>query len=153
MKLTDNVFRANVGAIIVNHNDDVLAFERLKLAGAWQLPQGGLNEGEDPRNAVIREVCEETGLVPDDLEILGESLEWIAYELPHALRNQKVGRGQVQKWFKLRLRVDADSIDFAKVKEREFSSWKWVRMSELTKQVVDFRKPIYVKLMEIFQLP
>src|SRR5688500_15927609 len=144
--LPDNVFRANVGCVLVNDDNRVLALERRSITGAWQLPQGGLEEGEAPEAAILREVHEETGLRPEGLEIVSEYPEWIAYELPPDKRNSKVGRGQVQKWFLLRMRGSGEELDLEASGEQEFARWKWTTFDWILRNVVEFRRPTYIKL-------
>lgn len=149
-KLPDNVFRAGVGAIIVSDHGKVLAFERLKIPGAWQFPQGGLDEGEDPGDCVIREVEEETGLRAGDLERLTESTGWHAYELPRERQGQRHGRGQVQKWFVFRLKGSEEAIRLDADDRPEFRAWRWMTMDELIENTVPFRKPLYRALAKEF---
>ena len=151
-ELPDNVFRANVGGIVVNSENLILALERTAIPGAWQLPQGGLEEGEQPEVAVVREVCEETGLAPTDFQIIDEYPEWIAYELPTDKRNSKVGRGQVQKWFLLKLTANDGGINLNKGPEPEFRNWRWTTFSWLVDRVVSFRRSTYRKLAIQFRL-
>ena len=143
--LPDNVFRANVGAVISNGAGLVLALERADFRGSWQLPQGGLEKNETVRDAVYREVFEETALEAASLRLLGEHPEWLAYELPPEKRTGKHGRGQVQKWFLFRL--DASSPRLSEAKAGEFVSWKWMRFPELIERTADFRRPTYEKLV------
>jgi putative (di)nucleoside polyphosphate hydrolase len=89
-------FRANVGVAVLNDEGHLLAFERYDVPGAWQLPQGGLDEGEEPLEAARRELREETRLTWDQVELLGEHPRWLAYELGAEQRTRDTGRGQVQ---------------------------------------------------------
>ncbi|WP_288147232.1 RNA pyrophosphohydrolase [Thomasclavelia cocleata] len=144
--LPDNVFRANVGAILVNNNGYVMVFERLKIKNAWQFPQGGLNENEEPLDAIYREILEETGLTMETLTLISEFPEWLAYELDEKMRSSKHGRGQVQKWFLFEFKGNDNQIDIVNVEEQEFSAWKWMKISEVLEIVPSFRKSIYRKL-------
>lgn len=144
--LPNNVFRANVGAVIINNNKEVLAFERLEIKGAWQFPQGGLNEGEEPLEAIYREIAEETSIKKDKLELITEYPDWLAYELSEEMRTPKHGRGQVQKWFFFKFLGTDSNIDIINVNEQEFSSWKWMNMGKLIEIAPSFRKVIYIKL-------
>lgn len=141
---TKMTFRAGVVAVIRRGNGDVLAFERADVSGAWQLPQGGLDAGEDPYDTVWREVAEETGLGPDQLEILGEYPEWVVYELPADRRSAKTGLGQAQKWFVFRV---VDDAVVPTPDQREFVAWKWVTPSWLAEHVVDFRRASYERVL------
>ena len=148
-KIPPQTFRANVGAVIINADGLVLAFERKKIPGTWQFPQGGLDEGEEPSEAVKREVLEETGIDESHLEPLGTVPRWLAYELPEEMRSQKTGRGQVQKWFLFRFTGTDDEITMGDGKE--FKAWQWITMQELLPKVVSFKQQIYQELGEYFK--
>ncbi len=140
MKRPRQYFRAGVGAAIINDRGLVLALERSDIRGAWQLPQGGMKASEDPREAVIREVAEETGIRESDLQLLDEFPAPLVYELPVDVRTKKTGRGQVQHWFLFRFKGTDTVID---VKGGgEFRSWKWVPFEYLFGVVVGFRRPV-----------
>lgn len=148
--MSKEFFRANVGAIIVDTTGYVLACKRADLEhDAWQLPQGGMDQGETPREAVYREIEEETGIAPAQLVLLDEATEWMAYELPAAYRSARTGRGQVQKWFVFRFVGSDEDIH---PDQREFSDWRWSTLMGLSEHVVEFRRPIYRKLLAEFQL-
>jgi putative (di)nucleoside polyphosphate hydrolase len=136
-------FRANVVAVVTNDEGEVMAFERSDVAGAWQLPQGGVDEGETPEEAAWRELAEETGLGERDVELADEYPEWTAYELPTGPR--KNGRmGQVQRWFTFRVIDD----DIQPVPDGvEFRSWKWVKREWLVDHVVEFRRASYRRVL------
>ena len=104
-------FRAGVGGVIVDQRGRVLAFQRSAIPGAWQLPQGGIEEDEEPIDALWRELREETGLTADNVELVGEVPEWLGYLLPVGDQSEKTGRGQVHKWFVLRARTSAFRCD------------------------------------------
>ena len=139
-------FRANVGIVVMNLSGLVLACERTDVAGAWQLPQGGLQQGEEPLDAAYRELEEETGIGRKMIELVDEYPEWLAYELPPGSRNLKKGRGQVQKWFLFRFRGQEKDIQPG----HEFQSWKWMKLTDLAKETAPFRRPIYEKLARAF---
>lgn len=136
-------FRANVVAVVTNDKGRVMAFERSDVPGAWQLPQGGVDEGETPEQAVWRELREETGLSKKDVEMVGEYPDWTAYELPTGPR--KNGRmGQIQRWFTFRVkRADVEPQPDGV----EFNSWKWVKREWLVDEVIDFRRPSYRRVL------
>ena len=141
-------FRAGVGAWVTNERGQVLAFRRMDVRpDSWQLPQGGIRRGEDPPDALRRELAEEAGLWPEDYEVVGAVPEWLAYELPEACRSRKTGRGQAQKWFLCRILGDASRIRPDRV---EFDAWQWMEPEELLRQTVDFRKPVYRRLLDVF---
>ncbi len=135
-------FRASVGAVIVNRRQ-VLALERSDSPGSWQFPQGGIDEGEEPLTAVLREVREETGIVADELILVREHPRLLSYELPPAWRSPKVGRGQTQRWFLFRLRRE-EAISLPS--PGEFRAWRWLAFPELLPLTADFRRPIYQEL-------
>jgi len=128
--------------IVVRHHDDerVLAFERSDIRDAWQLPQGGLDHGEEPVDAAWRELGEEAGLGPAEVELVGEHPDWVVYEVPTPKRGGKIGRGQVQRWFTFRARrADIEPVPDGK----EFRDWRWVEAEWLVDHVVEFRRPGY----------
>jgi putative (di)nucleoside polyphosphate hydrolase len=145
-------FRASVGIAVLDPDGSVLAFERHDLPGAWQLPQGGLEEGEEPPDAARRELFEETGLRWDQVELLGEHPGWLAYELDAAVRRPDIGRGQVQKWFVVRLADPNATVDLGRIDERkgrpEFRASAWIALSELLERAAPFRLPVYGPLVE-----
>ena len=142
-------FRANVGAVILNADGLVLALERKKIPGAWQFPQGGLDEGEEPLGAIKREILEETGIQEARLELLSSIPNWLAYEYPEEVRRQKGWRGQVQKWFLFRFKGLDQEITLGD--QKEFKAWKWITMHELFPKVVPFKQPVYQELVEYFK--
>lgn len=142
-------FRAGVVAI-VRHPDlqRVMAFERADARGSWQLPQGGLQEGEVPVEAAWRELLEETGLGRDHVELLAEFPDWVVYELPDAIRAMKAGRrdrlGQAQKWF---LFQASDEALEPTPDGREFVAWRWVEPEWLIAHVPDWRSDAYQRVL------
>ncbi len=143
MKKGTQFFRANAGAVIVNSEGLVLALERADVPGAWQMPQGGLDRGEEPETAVKREVQEETGILDKNLDFVADLLPLLVYELPPQYRNKKTGRGQVQYWYLYRFTGNDKSI---KPDQKEFRAWKWMPLVKLAAETVSFRKPLYAEL-------
>jgi putative (di)nucleoside polyphosphate hydrolase len=155
--VNDLPYRRNVGAVLFNPSGLVLIAHRIGMPmregpdGGWQLPQGGIDEGEDPREAVLRELEEEIGTA--NAEIIGEHPDWLHYDLPPHLLGVAWGgrfRGQRQKWFALRflgqdsdVRLDADS-------HPEFDAWRWVELAQLPALAVAFKRPVYQSLAEAF---
>lgn len=148
MSFPAQYFRAGAGAVILNCKGLILALERADVSGAWQLPQGGLEAFEEPHQAALREVAEETGIVETALELLDTYPEPLVYELPDIARTEKTGRGQVQYWFLYRFYGSDDTID---VKSGgEFCAWKWTTFQNLLHTAIDFRKSLYRKLADRF---
>jgi putative (di)nucleoside polyphosphate hydrolase len=148
MTLNTQFFRAGVGAVITDRAGCVLALERSDIPGAWQMVQGGLEDGEEPIEAVFREIEEETGIPRSRLELLTAHPEPLVYELPESARNQKTGRGQVQYWFLFALNGDRDAIDLGH--SLELKEWRWMSLAELTALTVGFRVPTYRRLDDCF---
>lgn len=133
-------FRAGVVAVVSNSHGQILAFERSDVANAWQLPQGGIEVGERPEVAVWRELGEETGLGPTEVELVGEHPVWMVYEFPDHVRSAGKRLGQAQRWFTFAARSDdviptPDGV--------EFVSWRWVEPAWLIERVVGFRSDVY----------
>ncbi len=140
-------FRANAAAVIINSKGKVLAFERSDLKDAWQFPQGGIDYDEDPKNTIIREIVEETGLDPEkDLELIAQHPEWLAYEFPLNTRPKGWSRGQVQKWFLFRVKDDNVKPSLSKAESPEFVNWRWAELDEIVDKMVYFKKPVYEKV-------
>ena len=142
-------FRAGAGAVIANSRGRVLVFEREDKPGAWQFPQGGLKRRETWRQAVYREIKEETGLSASDLRLLGEYPEPLVYELPARAQSPKTGLGQVQHWFYFQL-VSEDREPTIP-RDSEFERWRWTSFDALLRSVVPFRRPLYRRLRTHFR--
>ncbi|MFQ5773696.1 MAG: RNA pyrophosphohydrolase [Kiloniellaceae bacterium] len=145
-------YRPGVGLMLLNRRGQVFVARRIDTPGAaWQMPQGGIDEGETPREAAWRELREEVGTTK--AEIVAESRAWLRYDLPPDLVPKVWGgrfRGQKQKWFALRfLGTDAD-IDIATA-EPEFSAWRWAELDELPELIVPFKRRLYVELVAEFR--
>jgi putative (di)nucleoside polyphosphate hydrolase len=128
-KAKHETFRAGVGAVILSQKGKLLALERRDIEGAWQLPQGGLKKGEEPSQAVYRELKEETGLNENEIEFLARASHLLAYELPLALRSEKTGRGQVHYWYLFAFKGDEQRITLGD--KKEFRAWRWLSWDEL----------------------
>ena len=148
MKPPSQYFRAGMGAVIIDGGGRVLVLERSDIPGAWQLPQGGLEEGEEPSTAILREINEETGIPQNDLELIDEYPEPLIYELPPKARSRKTGRGQVQYWFLFRFKGNESQIDISR--SDEFTAWRWMSVKQILTDVVDFRARVYRLLTEHF---
>jgi putative (di)nucleoside polyphosphate hydrolase len=142
-------FRAGVGAVLLNGRGQVLVLERSDIHGAWQLPQGGLEPGEEPLDAVLREIQEETGISRERLRHLGRLQEPLAYVLPREARTPKTGMGQVQWWFCFRY-LGSDS-EIRLPEKGEFRRWAWQPFDEVLAGVVPFRRRVYEQVGSFIQ--
>ena len=145
-------YRPCVGILLVNREGKAWVGRRIDMPpglSAWQMPQGGIDAGETPMQAALRELCEETGT--DKAEIVAESRQWLHYDLPDAIRTgwRRRWRGQKQKWFLMRFAGDDADIDLGR-HEPEFDAWKWVEPAQLPELVVEFKRAVYVALLEEF---
>ncbi len=153
----DLPYRDNVGAVLFNRQGLIFVARRADLPnaegtpGGWQLPQGGMDPGEDPAVAVFRELEEEIGTAR--AEIMGEHPDWLTYDLPPELLGKALGgryRGQRQRWFALRFTgTDAD-IRLDLDPHPEFDAWRWARLEELPGMAVAFKRAIYEVLARDF---
>jgi len=150
-------YRPNVGAVLFNAQGLVLVARRADMPnaegapGGWQLPQGGMDEGEDPAVAVFRELEEEVGTA--HAEILAEHPEWLTYDLPPELLGKALGgkwRGQKQKWFALRFLGTDSDIRLDLDPHPEFDAWRWAELRELPEMAVAFKRAIYERLATDF---
>ena len=143
-------YRRGVGIVLVNRAGKVFVAERIDTPDAWQMPQGGIDEGERPRAAAKRELKEETGT--DKARIIAESDGWLTYDLPADLVGKVWKgkyRGQKQKWFAFRFTGSDAEID-VEVPHQEFGEWRWLAPRELPHYIVPFKRDLYVKLVEEF---
>ncbi len=148
-------YRLNVGAALFNHEGRVFIGRRADTApgvpGRWQLPQGGVDEGEDLRSAVLRELEEEIGT--RNADIIAEHPDWHTYDLPPHLIGQAFGgryRGQRQRWFALRFRGEESDIRLDSHTHPEFCAWRWADLAELPDLAVPFKRDIYARLAQDF---
>ncbi len=147
-------FRANVGMILCNGQQQLFWAERIRQKGAWQFPQGGVQNGETPTEAMYRELHEEVGLMPEQVALLAETQDWLYYRLPKPLVRKKqkpLCIGQKQKWFLLRLLTEDDSIQLSHSATPEFIQWRWVDYWEPVKQVVNFKREVYQQALVLFE--
>lgn len=142
-------YRRGVGVMLFNPAGQILVAKRRDTPGEiWQMPQGGIDQGEDPRTAALRELEEETGTA--NAEIVAEARNWLVYDLPDELIGKVWGgryRGQAQKWFAARFLGTDSEIDIHKHDHPEFSEWKWAPLEELPALIVGFKRTLYGNLV------
>jgi len=145
-------YRSGAGIMLLNLRNEVFVGRRIRGPDdAWQMPQGGIDEGETPRAAALRELREEIGT--DNVEVLAESRGWLRYDLPADLVGNAWGgrwRGQQQKWFAMRFLGSDAEINLA-TEHPEFSAWKWVPASYLPELIVSFKRRLYLDVLQQFQ--
>lgn len=143
-------FRANIGIILMHSGGDVFLGRRAGGRG-WQFPQGGIRRGERFEQALYRELHEEIGLRSDDVEMIGCTDRWMRYRLPTRFvrrDREPVCIGQKQRWFLLRLRRADARFEFGSTDQPEFDQWRWVSYWEPARQVIYFKRPVYVRALE-----
>lgn len=147
-------YRPCVGVMLVNAEGRVFVGQRIdNPTDAWQMPQGGVDAGEDPRDAALRELWEETGVSADLVELAGETEGWLTYDLPHELvpriwKGQF--RGQKQKWYLMRFRGQDSQVDIASG-HAEFSEWRWSPVDQLVERIVPFKREVYARVVAAFE--
>ena len=144
-------YRANVGIIILNSQNSKVFWGRRIRQKSWQFPQGGLNLGDTALSAMYRELHEEVGLRPQDIEVLAVTKGWFKYRLPATLLRNKdpLYVGQKQKWFLLRLRAPDSAVDLNSTNSPEFDAWRWVDYWYPLNQVIAFKRHVYRKSLEM----
>lgn len=150
-------YRPNAGLVILNPEGKIFAGKRIDTPDAWQMPQGGIDKGETPEAAALRELGEETGIAPEIVEILATTPDWIKYDFPpevaQKLWTTKAGkpkyRGQQQRWFLLQFH-GADSEIRIDTPEPEFSEWQWMTPALLLEYIVPFKRDIYRQVFSDF---
>lgn len=144
-------YRLCAGAMLLSRTGQVWVGRRIDTPNAWQMPQGGIDAGEEPAAAALRELHEEIG--SDNVALLAEAKCWLTYDLPPALAAKAWGgnyRGQMQKWFAFRFLGNDGEIDIHGVEKPEFEAWRWVDIADLPGLVVDFKRPVYEALVVEF---
>jgi len=143
-------YRANVGIILSNRDGRVLWARRLGQ-DSWQFPQGGIKQNETPEQALYRELREEVGLTPEQVEIVGSTRGWLRYRLPKRyirFRSRPLCIGQKQRWFVLRLLAEDDAVRLDTSDKPEFEEWRWVDYWLPLKEIVFFKRQVYKKALQ-----
>ena len=143
-------YRRGVGIMLLDGGGRVFVGRRIDTPEAWQMPQGGIDPGESPRAAALRELMEEVGT--DRAQIVAVTKDWLRYELPSALHGKAWGgayRGQEQKWFAMRFLGSDGDIDLG-THHPEFDAWKWVPAAELPVLIVPFKRALYEAVLREF---
>ena len=147
-------YRPCVGIMLANPEGRVFAGQRIDSDyDAWQMPQGGVDPGETPEAAALRELNEETGVPAEAVQVLARTADAIPYDLPHELVPRLWGgrfRGQAQVWFLMRLLGDDGLIDIA-TEHPEFSRWCWMTPDELVQRIVPFKQATYARVIGEFR--
>ena len=153
-KLSDLHYRPCVGLMILNEKKNIFTGKRLDFVSvAWQMPQGGINDGEEDLQAAFRELREETSIAESNVELLAVSNDWHSYDLPKELVPQLwdgAYRGQKQKWFLMNFIGNDNDINLD-TEIPEFSSWRWSTKEQLIDSIVPFKKDLYKAVMNEFQ--
>jgi len=142
-------FRANVGIVLMRADGCVFLGRRTGGRG-WQFPQGGMRHGETLEQALYRELHEEVGLVREDVTIAGRTADWVRYRLPPRYirrKSQPVCVGQKQRWFLLRLAREDAAFRLDATGEPEFDQWRWCGYWEPVREVIYFKRPVYVQAL------
>ena len=152
IRYQDRPYRPCVGIMLINQQGDIFGGQRLdNRAEAWQMPQGGIDEGEDVETACFREMREEIGT--NKADILRLHPDWLNYDIPRPLADNLWSgayRGQTQKWVALRFTGEDTDINI-QTEEPEFISWQWLSPDELIQRAVPFKRDVYTNIMAEFK--
>ncbi len=146
-------YRPCVGVVLMNREGLVFAGQRLDTPDAWQMPQGGIDEDEEPLEAALRELGEETGVLPGSVEFLALTPSWLTYDLPPNLLGKVWKgkyRGQRQLWALFRFH-GADTDIRLDQPHPEFGTWAWMRPAEIVEKIVPFKREIYTAVFREFE--
>lgn len=154
----DLPYRPCVGVMLVNSAGLIFAGQRVDTPGipagdAWQMPQGGIDDGEKPRAAALREMCEETGITADLVEFVAKTDDWVTYDLPPELLGKVWGgkyKGQRQKWFLYRYTGTDNQINIA-TEHPEFARWQWMQANAMLAAIVPFKRDVYARVIAAFR--
>jgi putative (di)nucleoside polyphosphate hydrolase len=148
-------FRPNVGIILVNARNEVFWGKRIR-EHSWQFPQGGIDHGESPLEAMYRELYEEIGLKPEHVKVVGRTRDWLRYEVPRRWvkrEYRQTYRGQKQIWFLLRLTGRDTDVCLRATEHPEFDAWRWSSYWVPLESVIEFKREVYQQaLLELARL-
>ena len=151
---SDLPYRPCVGICLINTAGQIFAGQRHdSTSQAWQMPQGGIDDGEKPAAAALRELWEETGIGADLVQVLDKTKDWVTYDLPPDLLGRVWGgkyRGQRQKWFLMRY-LGTDAQINISTDHPEFAAWKWIGSDEIRASIVPFKRAVYDQVIAAFQ--
>lgn len=143
-------YRPCVGVMLVNEDGKAFTGQRIdNHQDAWQMPQGGVDKGEDPKDAAFRELWEETGVTRDNAVLIAHSDDWIPYDLPHDLVPKIWGgkyRGQNQLWYLFKYTGDGSDITI-ETEHPEFREWMWMDIADLPEKIVTFKRHTYERVV------
>ncbi|MBC9031653.1 RNA pyrophosphohydrolase [Sphingomonas sp. JC676] len=146
-------YRPCAGVMLINREGRVFVGQRLdSTLEAWQMPQGGIDPGEDPLDAAYRELWEETGVVREHVELVAAAPEELTYDLPEELVGKiwkGKWRGQRQRWFLFRFLAEDGDVDIATA-EPEFRAWRWADPKDLPELIVPFKRELYREVLRVF---
>ncbi len=149
----DYLYRSGVGIMLLNSDKKIFVGKRIdNHSDAWQMPQGGLDIGEDEDNAMFRELAEETGISGSNIKVIKKSSSYHYYNLPYKLQKKFWGGkylGQKQRWYLAEFIGDESSINVA-TEDPEFSHWKWIAHDEIINAIVAFKRSLYQDVIDEF---
>lgn len=153
IEMPDHLYRNGIGIILINSNKKIFVGKRIdNQSDAWQMPQGGIDVGEDEDLAMYRELLEETGIKSENVKLIKKSNRYFYYNLPYKLQKKFWGGkylGQKQRWYLVRF-VGTDQDVNISSHEPEFSEWKWVNSDDLLNLIVSFKRKLYQELITEF---
>jgi len=150
--MSDLPYRPCVGVALCNADGLLFAGERIDTPGAWQMPQGGIDKGERPVQAALREMEEEISVPATAVTKIAKTGGWITYDLPDDLIGKAWGgkyRGQRQRWFLFLLEAPDDTVDLA-TGHPEFRNWRWMTAADVLTAIVPFKRPVYAQVLDEF---